>query len=641
MRRREEMNSLLINILSRVMEVSNHESGNHTLRVQRITSRLLNRLVELTDRYDLTDEDISLIASASALHDIGKLTVPRDILNKPGALTAEEWEIMKSHAARGDEMLRELSVDQEEKLMIFAHEICRHHHERYDGKGYPDALVGDEIPISAQAVSLADAYDALTSDRCYKSAYTHEKAVAMILNGECGIFNPLLLRCFTEISDELLIDLNLNTDEKSYVTNAQELVDEALEEETLFINDRSVTITEAERTKKEFFAALAGGIQFEYDAVIRKVRSISYYDEKGEKLRLSSTATHLLDVEHWTQLQELLRATTRDNPIVTMNALIPINDVPRWHKIVARSIWVDDSESYVGIVGCFLDVHEEFINCGRELVVNGARVSGDNYVAMGRIFDVVRLVDPKGCKVLNITEDGNIAASGKRCYEIWNRGEPCKNCTSAKAVGNKNWMTKLEVRDGSIFSVLSRSVKCGDTDCVLEVALCMDDSVGQLKSGVGFIPDSNTLQSYYRDTLTEAYSRAYLSNFRSNLEKAKGVAVVDVDNFKQINDTYGHLAGDAALKHTSAMIRSCIRESDVLIRYGGDEFVLIFREIGESAFYKKLEQIKCAVNDSVVEEYPDMNLTISIGGAYRVHPLARAIDVADKAMYHDKFKMKE
>lgn len=638
---REKTNSLLINILSRVVEVSSHESGNHTLRIQQITSLLLNRLVELTDRYALTEEDIAMICSVSALHDIGKIAVPKEILNKPGALTQEEWEIMKSHTLKGDEMLWELSVDQNEKLMVTAHEVCRHHHERYDGNGYPDGLKGDEIPISAQAVSLADAYDALTSDRCYKDAFSHEKAVAMILNGDCGSFNPLLLRCFMEISDELLVELSFNAMEHSYTSKIQNLTEEALERENLPINDRIAAIAETERVKKEFFAQQCGGIHFEYDAVSRKVTSIVCYDDAGERMPLSSTATHLLSAEDWTILQERIRQTTREHPSITMTALVPLNDVPRWQRITAQSIWTEESSSYVGIVGQFTDIHDEMIRRGKDLLVRDTRVTGENFIAMRSIFDVVRLVDPTDCQVLNIREDGDVVCSGKKCYEIWNRAEPCKNCTSSKALSNKNWMTKLEVREGRIYSVLSRYVKCGEKDCVLEVALCMEDAAERGRNEVGYLPDSVTLQTYYRDTLTAAYSRAYFDNFKPNLETAKGVAVLDVDRFKQINDTYGHMAGDAALRHISAVVRSCIRDSDVLIRYGGDEFLLIFREIGEYAFTEKLKRIKQAVSESVVEEYPQIRLGISVGGAYCISPLARAIDAADKAMYRDKFQMKE
>ena len=155
-----------------------------------------------------------MITTASALHDIGKISIPDEILNKPGRLTAEEFAVIKGHSMAGANMLSELPLDQkEEPLVKTAYEICRWHHERYDGGGYPDGLKGEEIPVSAQVVALADVYDALTSERCYKDAYSHEKAIEMILNGECGAFNPLLLECLTDIKDQLRKEMQLRSRE--------------------------------------------------------------------------------------------------------------------------------------------------------------------------------------------------------------------------------------------------------------------------------------------------------------------------------------------------------------------------------------------------------------------------------------------
>ena len=144
-----------------------------------------------------------MIPLASALHDIGKIGIDEKILNKPGKLTPEEFEVMKTHSMLGAKMLHDLDGFAVQPLLQTAYEIARWHHERWDGRGYPDGLKGDEIPISAQLVSLADVYDALTSERCYKKAFSHEKAVQMILNGECGAFNPLLLQCLTDIQADL------------------------------------------------------------------------------------------------------------------------------------------------------------------------------------------------------------------------------------------------------------------------------------------------------------------------------------------------------------------------------------------------------------------------------------------------------
>ena len=206
-RARENNTDMLVGVLSHIVEFRNGESGAHVRHIRIITELLLRRLLEISSRYSITAEQQDMIPLASALHDIGKIGIDEKVLNKPGRLTPEEFEVMKTHSMLGAQMLHDLDNFAEQPLLQTAYEIARWHHERWDGRGYPDGLKGDEIPISAQLVSLADVYDALTSERCYKKAFSHEKAVQMILNGECGAFNPLLLQCLTDIQADLKEEL--------------------------------------------------------------------------------------------------------------------------------------------------------------------------------------------------------------------------------------------------------------------------------------------------------------------------------------------------------------------------------------------------------------------------------------------------
>ena len=206
-RARENNTDMLVGVLSHIVEFRNGESGLHVRHIRMITELLLHRLLEISSRYSITAEQQDLIPLASALHDIGKIGIDEKILNKPGKLTPEEFEVIKSHSMLGAKMLHDLDNFAEQPLLQTAYEIARWHHERWDGRGYPDGLKGDEIPISAQLVSLADVYDALTSERCYKKAFSHEKAMQMTLNGECGAFNPLLLQCLTNIQSDLKEEL--------------------------------------------------------------------------------------------------------------------------------------------------------------------------------------------------------------------------------------------------------------------------------------------------------------------------------------------------------------------------------------------------------------------------------------------------
>lgn len=200
---REKSTATLTNALCQIIEFRNGENGEHIRHIHTLTELLLNRLLEISDEYHLSAEQQDHIPLAAALHDVGKIAIDEAILHKPGRLTAEEFEIMKTHSARGADMLRKLEGFDQEPLLQTACEIARWHHERWDGRGYPDGLKGNEIPIGAQIVSLADVYDALTSERCCKEAYSREKAMHMILSGECGAFNPLLLRCLTDVQNEL------------------------------------------------------------------------------------------------------------------------------------------------------------------------------------------------------------------------------------------------------------------------------------------------------------------------------------------------------------------------------------------------------------------------------------------------------
>ena len=206
-RARENNTDMLVGVLSHIVEFRNGESGAHVRHIRIITELLLHRLLEISSQYPITAEQQDNIPLASALHDIGKIGIDEKILNKPGKLTPEEFEVVKTHSMLGAEMLHQLENFNEQPLLQTAYEITRWHHERWDGRGYPDGLKGDEIPISAQLVALADVYDALTSERCYKKAFSHETAVQMILNGECGAFNPLLLQCLTDMQTDLKVQL--------------------------------------------------------------------------------------------------------------------------------------------------------------------------------------------------------------------------------------------------------------------------------------------------------------------------------------------------------------------------------------------------------------------------------------------------
>ena len=387
----EKNNKLMISILSHIVEFRNGESGLHILHVNTITKYLLKQLVQLTDQYSLSKADISLISTASALHDIGKISISDAILNKPGRLTAEEFEVIKTHSMVGANMLLDLPIEQQEAPLVkVATEICRWHHERYDGNGYPDGLKGDEIPIAAQVVALADVYDALTSERCYKKAYSHEQALKMILEGQCGAFNPSLLLCLQEIADTL----------------ESELMDTSPEQETKNIQDIRNKI--------------------DYDRL--------FYYEK--------------------------------------------------------------------------------------------------------------------------------------------------------------------------YTFLSRKQR--------------------------------HLKLLYIDSLTNVYNRRYYDEHFQGANDIQAMVVIDVDNFKHINDNYGHDVGDIVLQNIAQTVLSSVRKTDAVIRYGGDEFVIIFFSIPADIFEKKFERIRRSVDILIIDDRPELHMSVSIGGVYGIGTTKELFKAADNMMYQSK-----
>ena len=387
----EKNNKLMISILAHIVEFRNGESGLHILHVITITKYLLKQLIQLTDQYLLSKADIFLISTASALHDIGKISISDSILNKPGRLTAEEFEVIKTHSIVGANILLDLPIEQQEAPLVkMAAEICRWHHERYDGNGYPDGLKGEEIPIAAQVVALADVYDALTSERCYKKAYSHEEALKMILEGQCGAFNPSLLLCLQEIADTL----------------ESELMDTSPEQETKNIQD---------------------------------IRNKIDYD---------------------------------------------------------------------------------------------------------RLFS----------------------------YEK--------------------------------YTFLSRKQR--------------------------------HLKLLYIDSLTNVYNRRYYDEHFQGTNDIQAMVVIDVDNFKHINDNYGHDVGDIVLQNIARTVLSSVRKTDAVIRYGGDEFVIIFFSIPADIFEKKLERIRRSVDILIIDDRPELHMSVSIGGVYGIGTTKELFKAADNMMYQSK-----
>ena len=643
---KEENNTLMVSILSNVVEIRNHESGDHIRNIRRITELLLHQLVQKTKAYHLSEEDIALIKTASSLHDIGKITIPEEILNKPGKLTKEEFEIMKTHSAAGAQILEQMKYGQDKPLYRYALEICRWHHERWDGHGYPDGLMGEEIPISAQIVAIADVYDALTSERCYKKAYDHTTAINMILNGECGAFNPLLLECLTETAAQLRIVTGVNGDVMPYRFELNRLSEEILAHADLPKNDRVQNLLDTMQERIDFFASISGGIQFEYDSVSR-LADVTNWNEPPQYRHSVKNVTRVNDFRYLSQhdfkrLRDAMDATTKENPEFAMSILFPVGNEYHWCDLRVRTLWSDlRPDHYIAAVGQLLDPQmkeeKEFPSQGGPLDSTSPVVL-QNIHCLQSVFDIVRLIDPTTYEVLELDEAGVLRHSKQHCAAFWNNEGTCANCTSARAYAQKSTLNKLEFTSTDMYFVVSKYLNLNGTPCVLELLSRLDEGRWIDANGTRLLLDRNHdgNMDLFLDPVTDTYSRRYYETYRAHLEGMESIAIIDANRFKQVNDSFGHPAGDAVLREIARAIKNCIRKTDILIRYGGDEFLLLFPKMSEEILERKMQEISAAVENIRIADYPELRLSISIGGVTGVHPITEAIRQADLHMYAQK-----
>jgi putative two-component system response regulator len=338
-----------------VLGSRNSESSEHILHIRTATKMMLRQLLKTTDAYHLTETDIAIITTASSLHDIGKIRIPEEILNKPGRLTDEEFKIMKTHSEIGASMILDMHFLQDHPLVHTAWEICRWHHERWDGKGYPDGLKGEEIPISAQVVSIVDVYDALTSERCYKKAFEHDTAIEMILDGQCGQFNPVLLKCLKELSLQFSKMYTNETNDNKQYYEAQRLSDEILKEKSLPRKNYSQCVIKLMQEKIEFFKMDSGKISIEYNAISGRLIIINGNrqilcqrdDPKFDIFKLFEVSSE--DIQH---IRALLDQTSIQNTEISLQLMAKVENKRQMYDLKLHTLWSPlKKDGYIGIVG--------------------------------------------------------------------------------------------------------------------------------------------------------------------------------------------------------------------------------------------------------------------------------------------------
>lgn len=349
----------LIDILSAIIEFKNTESVQHIYNLRVITKMLLTELANSHKEYGLTEEVIEASSEAAAMHDVGKIAIPDYILNKPGKLTAEEYEIMKTHTIRGCEILEKIATVRNLVYYHYCYEICRHHHERWDGKGYPDGLLGNEIPIWAQAVSLADVYDALISKRVYKDKVESKKAVQMILNGECGVFNPVLISCFLKVLPEIEGYIGQGIQAQRAVKVNATSIEVATAIHRGDISSRTLHLLEMERQKYQILSDLSEEIVFDYDLQKDQMTfSEKYQILTGRDLVVKNFKANLnrydaLSEKEGNRILEIVSHITQDDPVCRFQVHADLDgNGLQWYDVYLYSVWDLEFEpecvSYIG-----------------------------------------------------------------------------------------------------------------------------------------------------------------------------------------------------------------------------------------------------------------------------------------------------
>lgn len=354
---KERNGSLMITILSHIVEFRNGESGMHVMNIGTLTEILLNQISKKDDKYYLPYAERDLIVKASALHDIGKISIPEEVLNKPGKLTDEEFEAMKQHTVIGYQMLSDLGF-QDEPLVKVSREITRWHHERYDGRGYPDGLKGDEIPLSAQIVSLADVYDSLTSERVYKPAFSHEKAIQMILNGECGAFNPLLLECLVEAQDAIRQGLAQPNRAFNSYEDLKSIAPAIQDAETLDVTEYALDQLENEREKNHFLTEISRQLQFDYNKSLDLLHIPVWAAKRlGTPAQIkdplhTEALANLISHDLVELLSKAITETTPQDPLVRLDCSVTSNGEAYDCIIITKTVWSQEEEPIlVGVIG--------------------------------------------------------------------------------------------------------------------------------------------------------------------------------------------------------------------------------------------------------------------------------------------------
>lgn len=663
---------IMIDTLATIIEHRSNETGNHVLRIRNFTKILLEEIAKNFPEYKLTPEIIAIITNASSLHDIGKVSIPDQILNKPGKLTDEEFEIMKTHTTIGSKLIDNFKYINDETYLRYIYNVILYHHERWDGKGYPKGLVGDEIPICAQVVGVTDAYDSLTTKRAYKSAYSHEVAINMILNGECGEFSPKILDCLKSVQkkfeylskkfadensvrlDELSLELPSHSKTEG-TRNALQITQRKYHAILHCLND---TVIEMDLNNKIYhvvynpnpdFATVFKNLSFENlsETIIKKMIHPDeadlvrrYYGVGMTKIFLQGGQTFRFNCS--------MRSLSRNCYFpyeVTMQKIV--SDDPKIRQLIMVFRKLDKNPSTQSSESVGNDIlrandtdrrssekaedDKEILRMGNNVTFEGDLESGviifENWKKrFGYDLDFLQVQDEDGLHRVHV-EDRLTIYKALRAIQK-GEGSYAFDVRIINAEGKYVWSRVIITKAESVAGRLNR---------VFGVIYDIDD----LKRDAISIK-----QQAQEDELTGLLNKSSIQKtIKSYLEtKPKdsmcGLLIMDVDNFKTINDSLGHFYGDEVLKRIGSTLKSLFRAKDAVGRIGGDEFIILLKDLPNQEVLDERCKLLCNVFRTLFASLtPDLPVSVSVGAVMAPRhgkTYAELYKRADEALYTSK-----
>jgi len=634
----------MLSVLATAIEYRSNESGNHVQRISGITRLVLKELVRLyPHEYQLDDNQIEQISTAAVLHDVGKIAVPDHILNKPGKLTAVEFEVIKRHPIKGCELLERIPNLKDEPLYAYAWDICRWHHERWDGRGYPDGLTGNNIPIWAQVTAIADVFDALTNPRVYKEAFTRDKAVEMIVSGECGQFNPQVLNAFKRVAPALEIHESEQTESYQKAPASRDLSTLMITAFQSLLNTTNdmVFLKDVDLVYRAVSPAFAKFFNRTPEEIVCRDAS-EFFEDEAIARRDMAEARELLDSGE-DQIDCLEVFGERDG--------LPI------YMSTSRYLLTDSQGRLMGILGILRDVTSEF------------------YTKRHYQMEMQKVLALEDDVFLSICIDVNswriIAEHGK---EIDHLSFPAHDTIG---ILTQNACKNVADRRGSAYTfyrdldavTLQKLYQSGRSEMVMEYKRRITaNTVRWVRDEIKFLVDPHNghlcailtvrdieakkenerriIERAEHDPLTNLLNRSSIRELvRETLAKKDqdnaihALFMMDVDNFKQVNDELGHRWGDKCLVETADILRSNFRSSDLIARIGGDEFIVFMR-------YVSSREDVCAKAMQLRERLvrmmgPEKTVQVSASIGISFYPqdgntLDELYDSADHAMYKSK-----